>query len=266
MPTHQFSMDLITREVNKSFIQQRANDGYINATQLCDVAAKKWHNYLREETTGHFLRALSEKSGIPVKELHQEFMLDDGAKCAWVHPKVSIHLAQWLSAEFAVQVSEWVYEWMGGQRAQTAPSHHIERYMSNYGNFPSTHFSILQEMTMTLIAPMEAQGYRLPETMVPDISQGRFFAKHARDSLGIDTDQLPTYQHKYADGRVFPAKLYPVEYLGHFRKFINEEWMPKQAQRYFGERDHTALLALDKVLQISYQPPVGGTVKIEKPQ
>ena len=30
----------------------------------------------------------------------------------WVHPDVAIHLAQWCSPKFAVQVSRWVREWM----------------------------------------------------------------------------------------------------------------------------------------------------------
>ena len=34
----------------------------------------------------------------------------------WVHPYVAIHLAQWLSPRFAVQVSKWVYEWTGDLR------------------------------------------------------------------------------------------------------------------------------------------------------
>lgn len=255
MPTHQYSMDLISHEVEKSIIQQRAGDGYINATQLCQAAGKRWHNYVRNETTGHFLRALSAKTRISVPLLNQEVRTPEGIASTWVHPKVAIHLAQWLSADFAVQVTEWVYDWMNGSRKSTELPYHLRRHMANIASVPPTHFSILQEMTMSLIAPLEAHGYTLPEHMVPDISQGRMFCKFAREKLGLDTDALPTYEHRYEGRKPVEAKLYPIEHLGAFRQFINEVWMPQRAEGYFRERDPQALPMLDKVLRISYTPP-----------
>jgi hypothetical protein len=250
---HQFSLDLIHREVSGSVIDQRSEDGYINATQLCKVADKRWHNYVRNETTGHFLRALAAKTRISVLELIQEVIDENGVKSTWVHPKVAIHLAQWLSADFAVQVSEWVYEWVSGGVVASSKSsipYHIRRHMLNYNQVPPGYFSILQEMTFILIAPLDHHGYQMPEKMVPDISMGRFLCKHLRERLGLDTNALPVYLHKYEDGRVVEAKLYPEELLPEFRKIIREEWMPKRAQGYFSERDPAALPFLDKVLAL----------------
>ena len=51
-PQHQLSLQLIRHNVNGGVIEQRASDGYVNATQLCIIAGKRWHNYVREETTG----------------------------------------------------------------------------------------------------------------------------------------------------------------------------------------------------------------------
>ena len=259
MPKHQFSLELISHQVHQSVIQQRSSDGYINATQLCDVAAKKWHSYRMLEPTGHFLRALSAKIGI--KELTEELAGQDGRVHVWVHPQVALHLAQWLSADFAVQVTEWVALWMSGggrsRSANTAASlpYHLQRHVQNVGKVPPTHFSILQELTTTLIAPLEAQGYTMPESMLPDVSQGLMFCKFARTTLGINTDELPTYEHAFPDGRVVSAKLYPVEHLGQFRTFINNVWMPERAEEYFKKRDPQALPLLDKVLRISFEAP-----------
>ncbi len=262
MPKHQFSLELITHHVENAVIQQRASDGYINATELCNAAGKRWHNYVRNETTGHFLRALAAKTRISVSLLVQEVRAGtaDGVPSTWVHPKVATHLAQWVSADFAVLVTEWVHDWLsgGGPQVPKAMPYHLDRHMKNVGKVPMSHFSILQEMTMALIAPLEAVGYTLGPKLVPDISQGKMFCKYARETLDIDTDSLPTYDHEYSDGRVFPAKLYPVEHLGHFRTFINEVWMPERAVAYFKERDPQALPYLDKVLRISYQPPRAG--------
>lgn len=258
-PKHQFNLELIPHRVQNAIVDQRASDGYINATALCSAAGKHWHNYIREETNGSFLRALSLKTQIGRNELVQTVGSHGTAETVWVHPKVAVHLGQWLSAEFAVRVSEWVYDWMSGAaklqpKASTLPPH-LERHMLNYGKVPVTHFSILQELTTSLIAPLEAQGYSLPADMVPDISQGRMFCKFAREELGLDTNSLPTYEHEYPDGRNVPAKLYPVEHLGAFRTFINEVWMPQRAEEYFRMRDPQALPMLDRVLRIGHQRP-----------
>jgi len=90
-------------------------------------------------------------------------------------------------------------------------------------------------------------GYQMPESMVPDISMGKFLCKHLRDQLGVDTDALPIYNHRFEDGRIVPAKLYPETVLAEFRRIIREEWMPKKAPTYFKERDPVALSYLDKL-------------------
>jgi hypothetical protein len=252
MPTHQYSLDLISHQVDQSVIQQRARDGYINASQLCKVARKHWHQYVMPEPTNDFIRALMKSLGVSRDSLIESLNGE-----VWVHPQLAIHLGQWLSVDFQVKVTDWVHKWMSGpakpQRAELP--YHLKRHMLNFGKVPPTHFSILQQMTTSLIAPLEHTGYTLPDSMLPDISQGRMFCKFARDVLKLNTDQFPTYDHEFEDGRVVQAKLYPVEYLGEFCKYINDVWMPQRAQAYFKERDPKALPFLDRVLQISYQPP-----------
>ncbi|MBQ0931177.1 KilA-N domain-containing protein [Ideonella sp. 3Y2] len=255
---HQYSLELIAHQVASSFVHQRASDGYVNATDLCSAAKKRWHQYVGQEATGNFLRALAKKQGVAVEDLAQADLTPGRPESVWVHPKVAIHLAQWLSADFAVLVSEWVYDWLSGSRGRGAElPYHIKRHMANAAKIPHTHFSILQEMTNYLIAPMELSGYTLPERLVPDISQGRMFCKWAREQLGLDTDSLPTYEHQYPDGRRVPAKLYPVEHLGAFRAFISNVWMPTRAEDYFRQRDPAALIALDKILKIAFQTTGG---------
>ncbi|WP_245259713.1 hypothetical protein [Methylobacterium sp. 10] len=78
----------------------------------------------------------------------------------------------------------------------------------NSERVPAGYFSVLAELSILLIAPLERLGYRLPPEMVPDISYGRIYCKELR-AKGVDTDALPTYWHSYEDGRRVPAKLYP---------------------------------------------------------
>lgn len=167
----QYRMKLIQHDVQGSIVQQRATDGYINATAMCRAAGKMWGHYRENSSTKAFLVALEADIGIPISGLAQSMKGGDPRlQGTWVHPQVAVHLAQWLSPEFAVQVSKWVYDWLSGRGNEASFSYHLRRYTANLQNVPYGHFSILQEMMIGLIGPMEARGYVLPENMLPDIS------------------------------------------------------------------------------------------------
>ncbi|PPT44504.1 DNA-binding protein [Xanthomonas arboricola] len=250
---HQFNLPLIQRQVNNSLIEQRQLDGYINATAMCQAAGKRFAHYMENGSTTDFLRELAADVGIPTSELIQVVRGGNGPQGTWVHPNVATHLAQWLSPKFAVAVAKWVHEWLAGRQPAGAPKpglpHHIQRYLANRDQVPYTHFSILTEMTLGLIAPLEALGYTLPDHMVPDISEGKMFARWLR-SKGVDTSRVPTYKHSYADGRVVEAKMYPIGYMHDFRIHFNEVWLPTKALTYFRQRDPSALAFLERMLLV----------------
>lgn len=242
--------DLIPHRAQGAIIYQRPADGYINATAMCQAAGKQFKHYNENRTTKDFLAALSSVVGIPTTGLvHSISGGDPRLQGTWVHPQVAINLAQWCSAEFAVKVSQWVYEWMSGRApsAKAEMPYHIRRYTANQGNVPEGHFSILTELTLALIAPMEIMGYTLPEHMVPDISHGLMFCAWLR-RRGVDTDSLPKYWHVYEDGRRVQAKAYPEALLADWRKHFREEWLPNKAVTYFKGRDSAALQYLPRLL------------------
>lgn len=243
--------DLIPRQAQGAVIHQRPNDGYINATAMCQAAGKRWNHYWSNDNSKAFVSALEVEAGIPASVLIQSVSGGDPQlQGTWVHPQVAIHLAQWLSPHFAVQVTQWVYDWMSGKAkpAQPVVPYHLRRYIANQHNLPVGHFSMLAEMITSLIGPMEVMGYTLPENMLPDISEGRMFCKWLRDNHGIDTDALPTYLHLFEDGRRVRAKAYPEALLPAFRRHFREEWLPKYAEQYFRSRDSEALAYLPKLL------------------
>jgi len=80
------------------------SDGYINATQLCKAAGKKFNDYQRIKQTEDYLQALSFNTGIPVLDLINS-NVGGNHSGTYVHRKVGYHLSQWLSPSFAVQVS-----------------------------------------------------------------------------------------------------------------------------------------------------------------
>ena len=251
----QLPLPLIEAEYANTLISQRAKDGYINATAMCKAANRQFKHYNENAATKAFVTELSTEAGIPTTELVQS--VSGGVpelQGTWVHPQVAIHLAQWLSPRFAVQVTQWVFEWIsGGPKIVERLPYHLRRYVANMTAIPRTHFSILQELTYGLIAPMEARGYTLPEYMVPDISEGRMFSKWLRER-GIDPSKFPTYKHRYEDGRVVDARLYPNELIADFRKHLHDVWLPTRSESYFAERDPKALPYLTALLPPRVEP------------
>lgn len=250
----QLPLPYIPRNLDGEVVTQRQKDGYINATAMCKAAGKQWHDYSRLTTTRPYLDALSSDTGIPLTELIQS--IKGGTphlQGTWVHPQIATHLAQWLSPEFAVQVNKWVFEWIStGHFSQrgTLP-YHLRRYVANQPNVPRGHFSILNEIIIGLVAPLEIYGYTLPEGLWPDISEGKMFARWLRDEKDIDTNALPTYWHAFEDPkRPFRvrAKAYPNSLLADFRAHFNDVWIPQRAQVYFAERDIKALEYLPRLL------------------
>ncbi len=98
-----------------SLIEQRTTDAYLNATAMCQAVGKLYADYRRLSSTAEYLNALSGDMGIPISELVS--VKKGGAsnhQGTWVHPKVAIHLAQWLSPEFAVWCSNVIFDYMTG--------------------------------------------------------------------------------------------------------------------------------------------------------
>ncbi len=242
-------LTLITHEIDNTLIYQRAADGYVNATAMCQASGKMFGHYNASSATQEFLRELSSDIGIPISGM--VIPIKGGTPAlqgTWVHPDVAVHLAQWCSAKFAVAVSRWVREWVEGRAKGSSLPYHLRRYIANRDAVPHTHFSMLNEMIIGLIGPLESQGYILPEKLLPDISEGQMFCRWLRDEMGVDTDALPRYEHKFADGRIVTAKLYPNSVLPAFKKHFHEVWLPKRAMDYFRDRDVKALPFLPKLL------------------
>jgi hypothetical protein len=243
--SNQLQIVFVPHKVDGRLVEQRKLDGYINATAMCTAANRPWSRYWDVKASRDFAEELSADVGIPISELIQSVKGGNpDRQGTWVHPQVAIHLAQWLSPKFAVLVSKWVYDWIssGASPAESRLPFHVRRYVTNQRNVPAGHFSVLTEMTLGLIGPLEADGYTLPESMWPDISQGLIFSRWLREEKNIETSSLPTYTHEFEDGRKpCQARACPNDLLADFRRHFTEEWLPKHGLRYFSERDPKAL-------------------------
>ncbi len=104
---------LIIREWNGRTIRQRKEDEYWSATDMCQSCGKKFGHWNELKSTAEHLRVLESAIGKTRAELIE---IKEGGvpseQGTWVHRRVAIRLAQWLSPEFAVQIDEWVEELM----------------------------------------------------------------------------------------------------------------------------------------------------------
>ncbi len=112
---------LISRNFHGVIIHQRSSDGYLNATDMCKANGKKFNDYRRLKSTKEFLGQLPDfivknpVAGIPVTEQNQQLIqiIQGGIpeeQGTWIHPYVSINLAQWCSPIFAAMVANWMFE------------------------------------------------------------------------------------------------------------------------------------------------------------
>lgn len=256
-------LSIINHETDNQLISQRIEDGYVNATAMCKAAGKTWSHYYELITTKSFINELSSALGIPVDGLIQSIVGGvPQLQGTWVHPQIAINLGQWLSPKFAVLVSKWISEWMSGKLKAPNLPYHLQRYMKNAPNVPYNHFSMLNEITLHLIGPLEQQGYTLTSNRVPDISMGKIFSNYLREK-GYPVDSYPMYSHYYEDGGEVQARAYPNEHLEMLRKFFVEVWLKEKSQKYFAEKEPEALPYLTKMLTAPNLREIMGYVDIE---
>lgn len=90
------------------------DDGYIMATKLCQSSMKQLIHWRTSTETRKVVAFLKHKLQLDEKELIQVRRggNDKTNQGTWVHPDLGIHLAQWCSPIFSIQVSRWVRELM----------------------------------------------------------------------------------------------------------------------------------------------------------
>jgi len=109
--------NLISRSWNGTPIQRRTTDGYVSATAMCKANGKQFNDYFRTDRASEYLEALSAETGISVSNLC--LTTKGGAhQGTWVHPQVSVDLARWISAPFAVWMDGWFLEELSGRVSQ----------------------------------------------------------------------------------------------------------------------------------------------------
>ncbi|PHR60126.1 MAG: hypothetical protein COA43_07445 [Robiginitomaculum sp.] len=111
--------DICTFEQDGVSIPHRRSDGYINASALCKLAGREWSTYRKRDATERFLIALEGSLQIRRDLLVQTISTgSNDQRGTWVHPQIAINLGTWISAEFAVLISELIVNWMMGTKVE----------------------------------------------------------------------------------------------------------------------------------------------------
>ena len=111
------AQEIIVHPIAGQVVHQRTRDAYVDATAMCQAAGKRLNNYLRAERTKRFVKALEAETRIRATELVQ--VVTGGypeLQGTWVHPRVAVHLGQWLSVEFEVWVTGIIDDWREMQK------------------------------------------------------------------------------------------------------------------------------------------------------
>jgi prophage antirepressor-like protein len=166
--------------------------------------------------------------------------------------------------ESAEKFEEWLFEevipsirkkgFYGRIDRSQAPNFYL-RYKDNLHKIDRNYFSVISELFVTLNAELEKVGYEIPnrgetgKQIMPDISVGRMFSSYLKKTESEFNGSHKHYDHSFPDDRPdVEARMYPIEALPTFRRFVFDKWIPENAQKYFKERDPIALDYLPKLL------------------
>jgi hypothetical protein len=101
--------DLVTRAWNGTPIARRTTDGYVNATAMAKASGKQWSNYRETDRATTYIEALSRNTEIRVTSLY----ISKPGEGTWIHPRLAVDFARWISADFAVWMDSWFLEEVG---------------------------------------------------------------------------------------------------------------------------------------------------------
>jgi hypothetical protein len=111
LPAQPAPTQIEAREWNGHPIQRRQMDGYVNATAMCKANGRHLPHYLANGRTTEYLQALSGSVGIPTDLLKVSIGTGPNhLRGTWIHPRLAVDLARWISPSFAVWMDGWFLE------------------------------------------------------------------------------------------------------------------------------------------------------------
>lgn len=123
------------RSVNGIRVEQRIDDGFINATAMCSAHGKDLTQWFRTKDTLELFIELAQDLGLPFNPVDLQDLdvsrlsaskyaeifpglvfskrgSPENGGGTWLHPDLALQNAQWCNKRFAIQVSRWIREWL----------------------------------------------------------------------------------------------------------------------------------------------------------
>jgi len=137
LPAQQAPTLIEAREWNGHPIHRRQVDGYVNATAMCRAGGKRWTLYQVNDRTRAYIHALAADVGIPTSAL--VVSIRGGRpelQGTWIHPRLAVDLARWISPAFAVWMDGWFLEQFQPSASPTTTNQPATSYRGILGNSP----------------------------------------------------------------------------------------------------------------------------------
>jgi hypothetical protein len=273
---------LISRSWNGTPISRRTTDGYVNATAMCKANGKHWNDYWRLDRATEYLEALSDETGISVSKLCLT-MRGSSHQGTWIHPRVAVDLARWISAPFAVWMDGWFLDELEKRTAGTAGSapkqdqleswkHFHDRIDLTHSSVPSGFFCVFQESAQ-MIVPMIRADVIISDRVIPDISVGRVWSKYWKDNeFDLKYGRRLKYDHNYPDyypqaaSNPQPSYAYPDASLGEFRSWLRKSYIAVNLSDYILRQYKTGKLPQESASKVLKAFELERTLLAAKPK
>lgn len=106
-------MTLLTRTWNDTKISRRESDDYVNATAMCKANGREWFTYSRSSRAQEYMAALAGVTAdlwSPADLVQTIATGPNEFRGTWIHPRLAVDLARWISPAFAVWMDGWLLE------------------------------------------------------------------------------------------------------------------------------------------------------------
>jgi hypothetical protein len=88
-----------------------SKDGYVNVTKLCKAGGKEYKHWKENKESEAVIKAIERSVGIPTDLIIRDIRTGKNeSRGTFVHRRLALIIAQWISPDFAVQVAAWTEE------------------------------------------------------------------------------------------------------------------------------------------------------------
>jgi hypothetical protein len=112
---------IVVRTWNDAPISRRDSDGYADATAMCQANGKLWGHYRETQRTSGYITALADATGLDPAQL---IISTKGGPAhlqgTWIHPRLAVDLARWISPAFAVWMDGWFLDALNAPKPVTS--------------------------------------------------------------------------------------------------------------------------------------------------